>query len=145
MRRSVQGTALTSILFYPAYSLAAVETGRGIRRKSNAKLRPRYLSWRSHAVSAANRQVPQARHPRAWGADSPPRLAVNEHPVGCLFNRENLALRKNNRPSPCVSPAAAAVAGCPLQAVRAERKAGYKVDILKTKSGYKVDTIISNL
>ena len=39
----------------------------------------------------------------------------------------------------------AAVAGCPLQAVRAERKVGYKVDISKTKGGYKVDTIISNL
>ena len=133
------GVALTFALFYPAYSLAAVETGRGIRRKSNAKLRPRYLSWRSHAVSAANRQVPQARHPRAWGADSPPRLAVNEHPAGCLFNRENLALRENNSPSSCVSPSAV------VTAVRVEWKVGYKVDISKAKSGYKVDTIISNL
>ena len=111
------GVALTFALFYPAYSLAAVETGRGIRRKSNAKLRPRYLSWRSHAVSAANRQVPQARHPRAWGADSPPRLAVNEHPAGGLFNRENLALRENNSPSSCVSPAAVAVANHPARSI----------------------------
>ena len=144
-RRSVLGVALTFALFYPAYSLAAVETGRGIRRKSNAKLRPRYLSWRSHAVSAANRQVPQARHPRAWGADSPPRLAVNEHPAGCLFNRQNLALRENNSPSSCVSPAAVAVANCLIRFVCAERGIGYKVDISKTKSGYKVDTIVSSL
>ena len=91
------------------------------------------LCERSEPISAAGAV------PRAWGADSPPRLPVNEHPVGCLFNRENLALRKNNRPSPCVSPAAA------VTAVRAEWKVGYKVDISKAKSGYKVDTIISNL
>ena len=91
------------------------------------------LCERSEPISAAGAV------PRAWGADSPPSLPVNEHPVGCLFNRENLALRKNNRPSPCVSPAAA------VTAVRVEWKVGYKVDISKAKSGYKVDTIISNL
>ena len=58
--------------------------------------------------------------PRAWGAESPPRSAVNEHPAGCLFNRQNLALRENNRPSSCVSPSAVVVAGCLPQAVCAE-------------------------
>ena len=32
--------------------------------------------------------------PRVWGAESPPRSAVNEYPAGWLFNRENLALQK---------------------------------------------------
>ena len=94
---------------------------------------------RSEPISAAGAV------PRAWGADSPPRLAVNEHPAGCLFNRQNLALRENDSPSSCVSPAAAVAVGCLSQTVRAERKVGYKVDISKMKSGYKVDTIISNL
>ena len=55
--------------------------------------------------------------PRVWGAESPPRLAVNEHPAGCLFNRENLALRENNRPSSCVSLAAVAVADHPARSI----------------------------
>ena len=44
-----------------------------------------------------------------WEREFPPGLTVNEHPAGWLFNRENLALRENNSPSSCVSPAAVAV------------------------------------
>ena len=83
--------------------------------------------------------------PRAWGADSPPRFSRKQASEGCVFNRENLALRENNSPSSCVSPAAVAVANCLIRFVCAERRVGYKVDISKTKSGYKVDTIVSSL
>ena len=62
-------------------------------------------------MSAANQQA-EGTFARAWGAESPPRSAGNEHPAGWLFNRENLALRENNSPSSCVSPAAVAVANC---------------------------------
>ena len=91
------------------------------------------LSWRSHAVSAANQQA-EGTFARAWGAESPPRSAGNEHPAGWLFNRENLALRENNSPSSCVSPAAVAAANCLIRFVCAEWGVGYKVDISKTKA-----------
>ena len=83
--------------------------------------------------------------PRVWGAESPPRSAVNEHLAGCLFNRENLALRKNDSSSFCVSPAAAVTVNCLPRAVCAEGKVGYKLDISREKSDYKPDTIISSL
>ena len=95
-------------------------------------------------MSAANQQA-EGTFARAWGAESPPRSAGNEHPAGWLFNRENLAIRENNSPSSCVSPAAVAVANCLIRFVCAERGGGYEVDISKTKSGYKVDTIVSSL
>ena len=75
-----------------------------------------FLSWRSHALSAVNQQA-EGMFPRVWGAESPPRLPVNEHPAGCLFNRENLALRENNSPSSCVSPAAVAAANHPARSI----------------------------
>ena len=59
-------------------------------------------SWRRHVVSTANWQA-QGRGSEGVGSESPPRLAVNEHPAGWLFNRENLALRENNSPSSCIS------------------------------------------
>ena len=83
--------------------------------------------------------------PRAWGSGFPTKIGCKRASAGCLFNRQNLALRENNSPSFCVSPAAVVAAGCPPQTVRTERKVGYKVDISKTKSGYKLDTFISNL
>ena len=95
-------------------------------------------------MSAANQQA-EGTFARAWGAESPPRSAVNEHPAGWLFSRENLALRENNRPSSCVFPVAAVTVNCLPRAVCAEGKVGYKLDISKAKCGYKVDTIISNL
>ena len=82
--------------------------------------------------------------PRVWGAESPPRSAVNEHPAGCLFNRENLALQKLRLRFVLRLFSASVAVEDALPETFAGHRAGYKEDISKTKSGYKVDTIVSS-